>query len=263
MNAVTLRRLLVFGVCAVGVGCLYLVPGIARAPQQVGTPRPVDRPTAVRSSAGTEDASTRRTPRPSASATSGADATDAPAEPEAPAGSPTRAPARPSTTGATAFDPDERTDAVAPAAVTDISSAAVTSRELTLSWPAASDNVAVIGYRVMLNGYEVATTKETHATVPWFNDDAREHVVQVRALDAAGNESVSSPNLVVARPTPAPSPSPTPTPPTPDPEQTPEPVPTPSATPSPTPVPSSEPSGAGGEPSLATTPEATASTGTR
>ena len=53
------------------------------------------------------------------------------------------------------------------------------------------------------------TTPTTSATVRWFNDDTRQQVVQVRAVDAAGNESASSPNLLVERPTPRPTPTPT------------------------------------------------------
>jgi hypothetical protein len=103
-----------------------------------------------------------------------------------------------------------------PVAVIDASK--VTARRLTISWPAASDNVGVIGYRIWLNGFEVATTAETRARLRWFNADSGQHVVQIRALDAAGNQSQSSPTLVVTRPspdptaTPAPEPSNSPTP---------------------------------------------------
>jgi ribulose bisphosphate carboxylase small subunit len=74
----------------------------------------------------------------------------------------------------------------------------------------------VIGYRIWLNGFEVATTAETEAKLRWFNEDSGQHVVQIRAIDAAGNQSRSSPTLVVVRPSPeptsTPSESPTPTP---------------------------------------------------
>jgi hypothetical protein len=86
----------------------------------------------------------------------------------------------------------------------------VTEDRLSLKWPAAQDNVGVIGYRIWLNGFEVATTAETQARLHWFNDDNRQHVVQIRALDAAGNQSRSSPTLVVTRPSPEPTPTPTP-----------------------------------------------------
>jgi hypothetical protein len=110
-------------------------------------------------------------------------------------------------------------DSDPPQPVADIEASKVTARRLTISWPAASDNVGVIGYRIWLNGFEVATTAETRARLRWFNDDSGQHVVQIRALDAAGNQSQSSPTLVVTRPsaeptvtpTPEPSDSPTPT----------------------------------------------------
>jgi len=65
----------------------------------------------------------------------------------------------------------------------------------------------------------VATTAETKARLRWFNDDSGQHVVQIRAVDAAGNQSPSSPTLVVTRPSPEPTDTPTPEPsdsPTPD-----------------------------------------------
>ena len=68
----------------------------------------------------------------------------------------------------------------------------------------------MIGYRIWLNGYEVATTAETQATVRWFNDDAGQHVVQIKAIDAAGNQSTSSPTLLVTRPSTEPVPDPDP-----------------------------------------------------
>ena len=86
-----------------------------------------------------------------------------------------------------------------------IDPAEVTSDELGLSWPAATDNNRVIGYRIWLNGYEVATTAETRATLHWFNDDDGQHVVQIKAIDAAGNQSTGSPTLLVARPSPEPT----------------------------------------------------------
>ena len=231
MHAVTLRRLLVFGVCAAGVGCLYLVPGVARSPHQISSPRPHDEPTARPSSTVVRDAAARTGSagsRPSATASASTTAPDTASTQDAAA--PT-APRRPSSRGATPFDPADRADDEAPERVADVTSAAVTRDRLTLRWPAASDNVGVAEYRVLLNGYEVATTTRTSATVRWFNADASQQVVQVRAVDAAGNESPASPSLLVARPTPGPSPT---TDPEPDPQPSaptsPEPTPDPSTT---------------------------------
>ena len=108
--------------------------------------------------------------------------------------------ARPRT--ANAAEPKDSKDSEPPQPVADIEPSTVTTRRLTLRWPAASDNVGVIGYRIWLNGFEVATTAETRARLRWFNDDSGQHVVQIRALDAAGNQSRSSPTLVVTRPSP-------------------------------------------------------------
>ena len=103
-------------------------------------------------------------------------------------------------------------DSSPPQPVADIEASKVTAHRLTVSWPAASDNVGVIGYRVWLNGFEVATTAETQARLHWFNEDSGRHVVQIRAIDAAGNESETSPTLVVTRPSSEPTETPTPEP---------------------------------------------------
>jgi len=237
VNAATVRRLLVLGVCTVGVAALYVAPGLARTSAPSAVPRPEEGPTArastSRDRAGERTASTTSTttasPRARRSETSTGTST-------APVPPPERrsAPARPrSSGGATAYDADRSVDRVAPAPVRWITRDSATPDELTLSWPAASDDVGVTAYRVVLNGFPVATTTQTRATVAWFNDDLEEHVVQVRALDAAGNESASSPNLVVERP---PAPSTTPRPESSAPAADPA-----SPTPSSSPAPSSEP----------------------
>jgi len=210
---VTIRRLLVFGVCALGVAALYASPSLSRSAGSEADPRPLDgtAPSSPPATRVTEAAEAPTSPRrPAASPPAAAESTtigEAAADPTATAGP---------HPGATAFDPAHHVDQVAPAPVEGIVTARVTQERLSLSWPAASDNVGVVGYSVWLNGYEVASTAETRATVRWFNDGLQDNVVQVRAVDAAGNESPSSPNLLVARPTPEPvpastSPSPSPT----------------------------------------------------
>jgi hypothetical protein len=242
VHAVTIRRLIVFGVCALGVTALYVAPAAVRSPQPSTAPRPHEEPATSASVSATTSAGGTTVPRSGGPTTATRDSgsttapvpdrtQDAATERPAPRSSPER--------GATAFDPDSTEDAEPPARVVAVTSAAVTPDKLTLRWPAASDNVGVTTYRVLLNGYEVASTPVTHATVRWFNDDASEHVVQVRALDAAGNQSVVSPALLVARPTPGPDP-------TTSPEPTTDPEPTTSPSPEPTPDASSQaPSGAG------------------
>ena len=194
VNAVTIRRMIVFGVCTLGVAALYIVPSVAgiAQPGRHAADRRTSRRPDVRSRAasacrrpappGSVSRSTRRCPPAPA-------APGAPADEPEPAEEPTRAAARPTDRGRTAFDPHDAPDSEPPAAVTTISPAKVTADELSLSWPAATDNRRVIGYRIWLNGYEVATTAETRATLRWFNDDEGQHVVQIKAIDAAGNQS--------------------------------------------------------------------------
>ncbi len=105
-----------------------------------------------------------------------------------------------------ADETDDTEDSEPPAPVAEIEPSAVTVDQLSLTWPAATDDVGVIGYRIWLNGFDVATTAETRAKLHWFNNDSGHHVVQIRAIDAAGNQSRSSPTLVIVRPSPEPTP---------------------------------------------------------
>jgi hypothetical protein len=221
MHAVTIRRLIVFGVCSLGVGSLYLVPGIARSPEQIRRSGLNEEPT--NSVAGL------RRPNSEESASSTGDRTSVPGDEDAPGK--IRSGAEPSQSAATrakdsseevdgrsaqkrSTDPTKASkDSEPPQPVSDIEPLKVTPKLLTINWSAATDNVGVIGYRIWLNGFEVATTAETRARLRWFNDDSGQHVVQIRAVDAAGNQSRSSPTLVVTRPSTQPTDKPTPEPP--------------------------------------------------
>jgi hypothetical protein len=259
VRAVTIRRLLVFGVCAFGVGCLYLMPSVARSPDGVSSLRSDDqrsrpaagKPATVQSTgpAVADDEESRSlSPEPTASpkpTTSPPSRTDS--EPD-PTSQPNRDSERDTTSyqdttsqgdkterrqptpgGATAFDPvEEKRDDTPPDPVRGIRFSAITPDDLTIRWAPSQDDNAVVGYQVWLDGFQVATTTRTRATVNWFNDDIGEHVVQVRAFDSAGNESRATEILLVRRPTPEPSPTPSP-----------KPSPTPSATASPNVAPQS------------------------
>ena len=213
MHAVTIRRMIVFGVCALGVGSLYLIPSIARTPEQIGTPKASDGP-----ASGSLGAQSNTSPQ-SASPTGDRDslggseryrqAVGPTAQRSEPDGDNARDDDGSSSSGFT-DEPNVTEDLEPPAPVADIEPSAVTADQLDLRWPAATDDVGVIGYRIWLNGFEVATTAETHAKLHWFNDDGGHHVVQIRAIDAAGNQSRSSPTLVVTRPSPQPTATPTP-----------------------------------------------------
>jgi hypothetical protein len=217
-------------VCTLGVLSLYLVPSVAGSPSPVAMPQTANEP-----EPGTSGRATVRVPQAGATGIGqpvdttlpSAEGTQVPApadEPE-PVDQPSQASSRPTDEGRTAFDPADSPDSEPPAAVTTISPAKVTADELSLSWPAATDNRRVIGYRIWLNGYEVATTAQTRATLRWFNDDEGQHVVQIKAIDAAGNQSKVWSTLLVTRPVPEPTepPEPTTTPTTPSPTPTPEP----------------------------------------
>ena len=227
--------MMVFGVCTFGVAALYLVPSVAESPSPVTMPRSADEPSLK--PAGRD---VRQVPQAGATGSGqSVTATLATTEPPqvAPADEPDpveeriRPTARPTERARTAFDPDDAPDSEPPTAVPTIAPAKVTVDELTLTWPAATDNRRVIGYRIWLNGYEVATTAQTRATLRWFNDDAGQHVVQIKAIDAAGNQSDSWSTLLVTRPAPEPTETPRPTI---TPTPTPTPAPTPTTTPEPT-----------------------------
>ena len=51
----------------------------------------------------------------------------------------------------------------------------------------------------------IADTTNVEVAVRWFNDGSPEQVVQVRAVDAAGNQSSDAPARLVVRPLPAPA----------------------------------------------------------
>ena len=85
-------------------------------------------------------------------------------------------------------------DVTAPDAVTGLSSNIVDT-DIHLSWTTGSDNVAVIGYRLLRDGVVVATTAST-GYVDNDLDIGREYRYSVAAFDAAGNESTPGPEVV-------------------------------------------------------------------
>jgi hypothetical protein len=212
--------MIVFGVCAAGVGSLYLVPGIARSPEQIrhsgANEDPPNSAVGVRPAKPQESASSTGDPT-SVRGDDGEPAkTAAGAQTSQPIATPTEdssvdADGRSSRKARTPQSKSSK-DSEPPQPVTDIELSKITPKQVTVRWPAASDNIGVIGYRIWLNGFEVATTAETSARLRWFNDDSDQHVVQIRAVDAAGNQSRSSPTLVVTRPAPEPTDTPTPEP---------------------------------------------------
>jgi len=90
-------------------------------------------------------------------------------------------------------------DRVAPSAVTGLASAAAGPRMLSLSWAAASDNIAVAGYRVFANGVLVAEPSTAGAEVGPLVDGVPLQI-EVVAVDAAGNRSAVPAMRVVTLP---------------------------------------------------------------
>ena len=89
-----------------------------------------------------------------------------------------------------------RSDTVAPSAPTNVVAQATAPGQVSVSWGAATDDVAVLGYRVLRNGSqvgEVATTsfQDTTAT------PATIYSYSVVAYDAAGNVSAPSASATV------------------------------------------------------------------
>ena len=221
MRPVTIRRFLVVGVCTVGVACLYLAPSVARSPDPAGSgvsgDRPISRPSTTAKPAAVQSAGqaipgaraeTSLAPEPTGNTDELADSADEPTSSSQTEPKP-QPHLQPSRSGATAFDPKEKDrDDTPPDPVGGIRFGRVTPTELTVRWAPANDDTGVVGYRLWLDGFMVATTADTQVTVKWFNDDMGQHVIQLKALDAAGNLSETAQSVLVVKPTPEPTPQP-------------------------------------------------------
>src|SRR5947207_2494571 len=82
-------------------------------------------------------------------------------------------------------------DTQAPSIPTNLAASAITPTTLTLSWNAATDNVAVAGYRVYRNGTLAASPSATSASITGLSA-ATTYSFTVSAVDAAGNASALS-----------------------------------------------------------------------
>jgi ABC-type glycerol-3-phosphate transport system permease component/chitodextrinase len=106
------------------------------------------------------------------------------------AGTRSDTPAAVNVTTPTATDyPDITTDTLAPTAPAGLAATVKSGTEIDLSWTAATDNVAVSGYRVYRDGSIIASTGSTS----WFDttvDPNTTHIYQVTALDEKLAESV-------------------------------------------------------------------------
>jgi chitinase len=84
-------------------------------------------------------------------------------------------------------------DTQAPSQVTGVSLASSTPRSLELQWTASTDNVAVTGYEVFLNGDSApAVTSTTNRALVTGLQASTAYAFTVKARDAAGNRSAAS-----------------------------------------------------------------------
>ena len=90
-----------------------------------------------------------------------------------------------------------------PTTPTDLTSVALDSQTIRLTWAASTDNVGVVGYNIRRDGRHVASQRDGTTT---FLDEQLEpgttYTYQVRAFDAAGNESALSDPTTATTPEP-------------------------------------------------------------
>ena len=79
-------------------------------------------------------------------------------------------------------------DATPPSTPTAFTATGATTTSIATSWTASTDNIAVAGYRVFLDGVSAATTATTGFTFPGLSCGTS-HTLAVEAFDAAGNLS--------------------------------------------------------------------------
>ena len=136
------------------------------------------------------------------------------------------------------------TEGTAPGAPGSLTATVATGPSVTLTWNAATDNVAVASYRVSRDGSTVATLPSTARS--WSDASVAggsSYAYAVAAIDTSGNvgtAATKTASVPGAAPTPtaAPTAAPTSTPaPTPTPAPAPTPTPAPTSTPAPTPTP--------------------------
>jgi hypothetical protein len=92
---------------------------------------------------------------------------------------------------------------VRPTTPTDLTSAALDSQTIRLMWVASTDNVGVVGYNILRDGGQIASQRDGTTT---FLDaqlnPGTTYTYQVRAFDAAGNESGLSNTTTATTPEP-------------------------------------------------------------
>jgi chitodextrinase len=91
------------------------------------------------------------------------------------------------------------TDATPPTEPANLTAVAVTKTTIAVSYDAATDDVGVMGYKIYVNGAETGTTTVRRYTITGLAAGAT-YKVEVKAYDAAGNESTGQPVAVTTLP---------------------------------------------------------------
>jgi hypothetical protein len=97
-------------------------------------------------------------------------------------------------------------DTQAPSVPTNLAGIAISTTQVSLTWTASTDNVAVAGYRIYRNGAAVGTSPtNSYADSKLTNNTTYSYAVT--AYDAAGNESAQSGSVNVTTPLTPPGPA--------------------------------------------------------
>jgi len=90
-----------------------------------------------------------------------------------------------------AVNPPATSDTTAPSTPTGLAVSGTATTTVSLTWNAATDNVAVTGYQILRNGTAVGTTAGTSFTDTGLTANTA-YTYTVRAYDAAGNYSAAT-----------------------------------------------------------------------
>jgi chitodextrinase len=101
-------------------------------------------------------------------------------------------------------------DTTPPTAPTNLAGSVASSTQISLSWTASTDNVAVVRYRVLRNGTAVGTPTGTSFADVGLSP-ATSYAYSVLALDQAGNVSAASSSITATTGSSPPTAPPTPT----------------------------------------------------
>jgi chitodextrinase len=97
---------------------------------------------------------------------------------------------------ATSVNIVKTTDSVAPTAPESLRIVKVTGNAINVAWNAATDNIAVDGYRVFVNGSPRTTVKGTVANIKNLSPNTQ-YTITVRAFDQQKNNSANGTALTV------------------------------------------------------------------